>query len=71
MKTTKKQIDDFLSIKNIVLIGVSRNPRDFTRSVFKELKLREYNVIPVNPYTTEIEGIICYPYVNSINKKAG
>jgi predicted CoA-binding protein len=69
LETTKKQINDFLSNKNIALIGISRNPKNFTRSVFRELKQREYNVIPVNPYADEIEGVICYPNVESIKHK--
>ena len=69
MKTTREQINNFLSQKNITLIGVSRNPQDFTRNLFRDLKQKGYNVIPVNPYTKVIDGEICYPDIDSIKEK--
>jgi predicted CoA-binding protein len=65
--TTRKQIADFLSRKRLAVIGVSRNPKDFTRSLFRELVKREFDVVPVNPAVTEVDGLRCYPHVQDIN----
>jgi predicted CoA-binding protein len=54
--TTLKQINEFLDSQPIALVGVSRNPKKFGYSAFKELKEKGMNIIPVNPVATEIMG---------------
>jgi uncharacterized protein len=49
MKTTKKQIDDFLSRPIIAMAGYSRNPKKFGGSVYNTLVEKGYNILPVNP----------------------
>ncbi len=41
------------------MIGVSRNPQDFSRTLFREFRQRGYDVIPVNPGVSEIDGVAC------------
>ena len=60
---TLKQITDFLDSQPIALVGVSRNPKKFGYSVFKELKEKGMNLIPVNPAATEIMGEKSYQNV--------
>ena len=47
-------------------IGISRNPQDFTRSLFQELQQRQYDVVPVNPDVNEVAGRRCYAHVGDI-----
>lgn len=49
----------FLAHKRLALIGVSRDPRDFSRGLFRELRRRGYDVVPVNPSLdwAEIDGV--------------
>jgi len=54
------QIHDFLSRKRIAMIGVSRNPNDFSRSLFREFLARGYDVVPVHPNAGEVEGKACF-----------
>ena len=42
---TLDEIRDFLSLKRIAVVGVSRNPKDFTRSLFREFVRRGYDVV--------------------------
>ncbi len=58
--TTRKDIEDFLASKRLLVVGVSRSPRDFTRVLFRELLKRGYQAVPVNPAAGEIEGVRCY-----------
>ena len=51
----------FLGSRSIAIVGVSRNPEHFSRMLFRDLRKRGYPVVPVNPLTTEIEGIPCAP----------
>jgi hypothetical protein len=61
--TTLKTIDEFLGGKRLAVIGVSRNAKDFTRSLFRELRTRGYDLVPVHPQATEIEGIPAVAHV--------
>lgn len=63
---TRRTIDDFLALKRIAFAGVSRNPNDFSRTLFAELVRRGYDVIPVNPNATEIDGRPCVDRIASI-----
>ena len=54
--TERQLIDDFLAQKRIAVVGVSRNPRDFTRTMFNEFIRRGYDAVPVNPNAAEIDG---------------
>jgi len=61
--TTTKQIDAFLACKRIGFAGVSTKADDFSRSVFRELVKRGYDVVPIHRTATEIEGRRAYASV--------
>ena len=61
-----KQIKSFLDSQPIALVGVSRNPKKFGHTVFKELKEKGMELIPVNPEAIEILGIKSYPNVKML-----
>jgi len=63
---TRELIDEFLRQKRIAMIGVSRNPKDFSRNLYRELLRRRYEVIPINPSAQEIDGHPCYPHISDI-----
>ena len=50
----------------VALVGVSRNPKKFGQSAFKELKEKGLDVIPVNPMADEILGVKAYRNVKSL-----
>jgi uncharacterized protein len=58
--TTLKKINEFLESQPIALIGVSRNPKKFGYSAFKELKEKGMKIVPVNPQAVEIMGEKAY-----------
>lgn len=66
MKVSRQQIDDFFKEKKIAIAGVSRNPRKFGHTVFKELSDKGYEILPVNPNADVIEGVKCYKDVASL-----
>jgi len=59
-------IEDFLSAKRIAFVGVSREPRDFSRQLMRALVDRLYDVVPVNPRGGEIDGRPCAARVQDI-----
>jgi predicted CoA-binding protein len=56
---SKHAIDTFLSCRRLAVVGVSRDPRDFSRSVFRAFVERGYDAVPVNPKGGEAEGRPC------------
>jgi predicted CoA-binding protein len=63
---TRQSIEDFLGQKRLAVIGVSRDPKDFTRVLFRELKNRGYDLAPVNPNVTEVDGIPCRSHIQDV-----
>jgi uncharacterized protein len=63
------QIKDFYQLKNIAVVGVSKNKEKPSHQVPKYLIEHGYNVIPVNPTLTEVLGRKAYPSVADIREK--
>ncbi|MEI6048322.1 MAG: CoA-binding protein [Bacteroidota bacterium] len=61
-----KQINEFLDSQPIALVGVSRNPKKFGYTAFRELKEKGMNIIPVNPEADEIMGEKTYQNVKEL-----
>ena len=59
-------VSDFLGIKRIAVAGVSRHAGQAANAVFRKLKSSGYEVFPINPQATEVEGVPCYADVSSI-----
>jgi len=68
--TTLKQIHNFLGRKRLAVVGVSRTPQDFTRTLFHELQSRQYDVVAVNPNLEQIAGMPCCARVADIDPPA-
>jgi predicted CoA-binding protein len=59
-------IHDFLAQKRIAMVGISREPKSLSVSLFEELCRRGYDVIPVNPKMPEVLGRRCCACVQEI-----
>jgi predicted CoA-binding protein len=59
-------VDEFLACRRIAVVGVSHDPKDFSRSLYRAFRDRGYNLVPVNPNTRQIEGEPCYPRLRDI-----
>lgn len=67
MQNIKSAAADFLGQRRIAVTGVSRSPENHGGNiVYQRLRERGYQVFPVNPNTTEVEGDTCYPNLTSI-----
>lgn len=69
MKATKAQIDQFLESKTIAIVGASRDKNKFGNHVLQALAKSQYEVLPINPNCTEINGIKCYTNLEQIEQK--
>ncbi|MDH3340271.1 MAG: CoA-binding protein [Nitrosopumilus sp.] len=65
-KNTDKEIHDFLSMKKVAVIGMSKNSFKAAHYVPKYLSENGYDITPVNPTTDEILDKKCYDHVSEI-----
>ncbi len=63
---TREQIERFLACRRVAIVGVSRDPRAFSRRAFHEFSRRGFDVVPVNPNAASIDDAVCYPRLTSI-----
>lgn len=57
----------FARAHRIALVGVSRDPKDFSRFVLRELVRRGHDVVPVNPALHDAEGARAFARVQDVN----
>src|SRR5262245_62494286 len=57
---------DFLAQRRIAFVGVSRNPGDFSRRLFRVWRSKGYDLVPVRPGAREIDGVPCYDRVQDV-----
>jgi len=63
------EIRKFYALKNIAVVGMSKNEDKAAHYVPKYLIDHGYNVIPINPAATEILGRKSYTKVSSVHDK--
>ena len=59
-------VAEFLAGKRFAVAGVSRQPQQAANAIYRRLLSSGFEVLPVNPNATEIEGVRCYPDLASI-----
>jgi predicted CoA-binding protein len=69
MTTLAVRANDFLAQRRIALVGVSRDPRDLSRALFKELRARGYDVVPVHPTLASVDGVPCARRLQDVTPK--
>lgn len=62
-------INDFIRLKRIAVIGMSRSGKKYGNYATKELVSKGYEIYPVHPEAEEIDGLKCYPDLRSLNGK--
>ncbi len=70
-RNTQLAVSDFLSQRELALVGISRGGKKFGNMVLKELKAKGYQVHPVHPQAPEIGGQPCWPSVLELPVKVG
>ena len=65
-KHTDEQIKKFYSLKNIAVVGMSKNPEKAAHYVPKYLAEKGYNIIPVNPSADKILDKECFRDISEV-----
>ena len=66
MVKTPEPVAAFLQGRRFAVAGVSRQPGQSANAVFRKLRTAGYEVFPINPNTSEVEGTTCYRDVSAV-----
>ena len=66
MANAPESVAEFLRGRRIAVAGVSREAGQAANAVYRKLRDSGYEVLPVNPKASEVEGVPCYPDLSSI-----
>ena len=69
MTTLAVRATDFLAQRRIALVGISRRPSDMSRTLFRELRARGYDVVPVNPELLSVDGVPCLHRLQDVSPR--
>lgn len=64
-----QEIRRILTLKNVAVVGASRDPSKPSHLVPKYLLDHGYNIVPVNPTAPEIFGKKCYSSLSDISEQ--
>jgi uncharacterized protein len=64
--SSMSMIQDFLGQKRLAVVGVSREPKDFSLALFRELRKQGYDAVPVNPQAQEIDEQACFARLQAV-----
>ena len=67
--TSKVAVEEFIGIKDLAVVGVSRKGSKFGNVIYKELKKKGYNTFGVNPKLDTIDGDKCYHSLKELEGK--
>ena len=57
---------DFLEQKRIAVVGVSHDPKGFSRTLLRTMQERGYEVVAVNPTLQSVDGVPCYGQLSDV-----
>src|SRR5512142_2722129 len=60
----------FVPGSRLAVVGVSREARDFSRYVLRELRQHGWDAVPVNPALREVEGVRAFARVVDMDPPA-
>ena len=69
MAMIPESVAAFLRGRRIAVAGVSRQPSQAANAVFGKLRRAGYEVFPINPNATHVEGVTCYGDVAAVPGK--
>ena len=62
-------IRDFLAQKRIAVVGVSHDPKDFSRGLLRTLRQRGYEAVAVNPALSTVDDTPCFASLAEVSPR--
>ncbi len=69
MSTMQEATKDFLALKCIAVVGVSRTQNKAANLIYRKLRSEGHKVFAINPNATSVEGDSSYPNLKSLPEK--
>jgi predicted CoA-binding protein len=66
MRPLPPNVAEFLAGKRFAVAGVSRSGNQPANAIFRKLRDSGFEVVPINPNATQLEGATCYPDLVSV-----
>lgn len=60
-------VRDFLAQKRIAVVGVSQDPKDFSRGLLRALREQGYDAVAVNPQLSSADDAPCFARLSDIS----
>jgi uncharacterized protein len=67
--TSKSDVENFISLRNLAIVGVSRSGNKFGNNTFRELTAHGYRLFPIHPEAQTLEGVTAYKDFVSLPEK--
>jgi uncharacterized protein len=61
-----RAVNEFLAQRHVAVVGASDAHGSFAKTVYRELRTHGYDVVPVNPSVTSVDGDRCFPDLASV-----
>ena len=61
-----RQAEAFLGLPHLAVVGASDDPRNFGRTIYRELKQHGRDVVAVHPTAGTVDGDVAYPDLASV-----
>jgi len=58
--------DFFARFKTLAVLGLSRDPKSFSRQAYSFLQSKGYELYSVNPHVSSIDGQVCFESVEAL-----
>lgn len=68
MLKAPESVVGFLEGKRIAVAGVSRQAGQAANAIYRKLRDQGYQVFPINPGATQVEGVRCYPNLSAVGQ---
>jgi len=66
MAETSESVATFIRGRRIVVAGVPHQPNQAANAVFRKPRDSGYEVFPINPRASQVEGARCYRHVGAV-----
>ena len=64
--TDRRKAEEFLAQHRFAVVGVSEKAGNFGLTIYRELRDKGYDVVPVNPDVATVDGAPCHPDLASV-----
>lgn len=69
MINSRKTINEFMGLKSLAVVGVSRNKDKFGNAIYRDMKVKGYKMQAVNPKLDMVEGDRCFAGLGALPEK--